>query len=89
VKPDNVCHADGCGDLATWRAVLILRGTPLKGDTTLRVCDKHRFLAKNFILNSQNRDRLMSHLVAENFCDIFLAHGVVRHNAAVTFEPLK
>ena len=89
-KPDhlNLCHHDGCGEPAQWHATLILRGSVLKGATTVRVCDKHMEAAEDFVLNDENLGRLVSHLVMEGFCDRLLAEGMVRHNAAVEFNKL-
>jgi len=86
-KPDHLglCHRDGCGEPAKWKARLILRGTPLKGRTTIWVCEEHKKDAEDFILNEQNRDRLVDLLVNENFSDYDTAAGMVRYNAAVEF----
>lgn len=86
-KPINLCRHDGCGERAQWQATLILRGSPLKGATTVRVCDRHRKEAEAFVLNDENRDRLVRHLVEENVTTKFIATGMVKHNAAVMFEP--
>jgi hypothetical protein len=88
VKPVNLCGHDGCGNRAVFQATLILRGSPLKGASTIRVCEAHRLAGEAFILNDENRTRLAQLLVNENFCDAFIAHGMVKHNAAVEFEKI-
>lgn len=87
-KPQHLCGHDGCGERAKWQAVLVLRGSPIKGATTVRVCDKHRRDAECFVLNDENRDRLVALLVSENFAGKFIATGMIKHNAFVEFEPL-
>lgn len=86
-KPQHICGHDGCGERAAWQAVLVLRGSPLKGATTIRVCDRHRDDATAFVLNDENRDRLVALLVLENFADKFVATGMLKYNASVEFEP--
>lgn len=88
MKPINLCGHDGCANRAVFQAILILRGSPLKGASTVRVCELHRPEAIGFILNDENRDRLAKLLVAENFCDAFIAHGMVKHNMAVEFDRI-
>jgi hypothetical protein len=87
-KPINLCGHDGCGNRAIFQATLILRGSPLKGASTIKVCEQHRPEAVGFILNDENRTRLAQLLVNENFCDAFIAHGMVKHNAAVEFDRI-
>lgn len=87
MKPLHICGRDGCGDRAQWQAVLVLRGSPLKGATTIRVCDRHQRAGREFVLNDENRSRLVNHLVIEGFCDALTAYGMVKHNALVEFEP--
>jgi hypothetical protein len=86
-KPDHlgICHKDGCGELAKWKARLVLRGSPLRGRTTVWVCDQHQRDAKEYILNDQNRDRLVDLLVENNFADLETARGHIKHNADVEF----
>lgn len=86
MKPLHICRADGCSDRATFQATLILRGSPLKGATTVRVCESHRSAAEGFVLNDENRQRLVNHLVLEGFCNYDIARGMVKHNAAVEFD---
>lgn len=86
MKPLHLCRADGCSDRATFQATLILRGSPLKGATTIRVCETHRQAAEEFVLNDENRQRLVNHLVLEGFAPYELACGMVKHNAAVEFD---
>lgn len=86
-KPDHLglCHRDGCGEFAKWKARLVLRGSPLKGRTTIWVCDAHKQDATDFILNDENRSKLVDLLVDNNFADRETARGHVKHNAAVEF----
>lgn len=86
MKPLHLCRADGCSDRAQFQATLILRGSPLKGATTIRVCESHRRQAEGFILNDENRQRLVNHLVVEGFAPYDIAHGMVKHNAMVEFD---
>jgi hypothetical protein len=87
-KPINLCGHDGCGDRAIFQATLVLRGSPIKGAATIRVCEYHRPAAESFVLNDENRTRLANHLVLEGFCDAFIAYGMVKHNAAVEFDRI-
>lgn len=86
-KPDHLglCHRDGCGEKATLKARLLLRGTILKARTTVWVCDKHQKDAKDYILNNENREKLVELLVDNNFSDKVTAQGLVRHCADVEF----
>jgi hypothetical protein len=88
MKPSHLCRHDGCGARALWQAILVLRGSPIKGETTIRVCDGHLKAAEAMLLNDQNRDSLVSLLVNEGFADRFVARGMVKHNAAVAFERI-
>jgi hypothetical protein len=86
-KPDELglCHRDGCGEKAIWKARLILKESPLKGRTTVWCCDQHKQDAKDFILNDENRDRLCELLVDNNFCTIYNVRQVVKRFADVEF----
>lgn len=88
-KPDHLglCHRDGCGEFAKWKARLIFRDTEplIKGRVTVWVCDAHKPDAEAYILNDENRDRLVEHLVDNNFCDRDTAVFMVRHNLLVEF----
>lgn len=86
MKPLNICRRDGCGERAVWQATLVLRGSHLKGATTVCVCEKHVNDAREFVLNDKNRDRLVGHLVSENFATKFIAQGMVKHNVGVEFD---
>lgn len=87
-KPLDLCKRDGCGERAAFEAILVLRGSPLKGETTIRVCERHKRAAREFVLNDENRSRLAAHFVMEGFCDRLTAYGMVKHNADVTFEAI-
>lgn len=87
-KPVHLCGADGCNERAAFGATVILRGSPIKGATTIRVCEYHRPLAESFVLNDENRQRLVTHLVLEGFCNYELAYGMVKHNAMVEFDRI-
>jgi hypothetical protein len=86
-KPDELglCHRDGCGEPAKWKARLVLRGSILKGRTTLWVCDAHKKDAEEYILNDENRTKLVDLLVENNFAPLTVARGHVKYNAAVEF----
>jgi hypothetical protein len=88
MKPLHLCRADGCGDRAIFQATVVLRGSPIKGATTVKVCEAHRPLAEAFCLNDENRTRLTNRLIIEGFCDAFIAYGMVKHNAAVEFDRI-
>jgi hypothetical protein len=88
MKPVHLCRADGCSDRAVFQATVILRGSPIKGATTVKVCETHRPMATAFCLNDENRTRLASHLVLNGFCNYELAQGMVKHNAAVEFDRI-
>ena len=88
MKPLHICRADGCGERALFQATLVLRGSPLKGATTIRVCECHRPAAEGYVLNDENRSRLVSHLVLEGFCNYEIAQGMVKHNAMVEFDRI-
>jgi len=60
----------------------------IKGATTVKVCEPHRRMAEAFCLNDENRNRLASRLVLEGFCNYEIAHGMVKHNAAVEFDRI-
>jgi hypothetical protein len=89
VKPDELglCHKDGCGERAVWKARLILRESPhnLKGRTTVWVCDAHKKDARDYILNDQNRAALCQLLVDNNFATIFNVGKLVKTYADVEF----
>lgn len=88
MKPDHICGRDGCSDRATHQATLVLRGSLVKGATTIRVCERHKRAATEFVLNDENRSRLSSHLVIEGYCDALTAYGMVKHNAVVEFDRI-
>lgn len=77
-----------CGAPAIFQATVVLRGSPLKGATTVKVCEAHRQTAGAFCLNDENRNRLANHLIIQGFCDAFTAYGMVKHNAAVEFDRI-
>jgi hypothetical protein len=85
-KPEHICGRDGCSERATHQARLVLRGSPVKGATTIRVCERHQRSAREFVLNDENRSRLAAHLTLECYCDALTAYGMVKHNAAVEFD---
>jgi hypothetical protein len=87
-KPINICGRDGCSNRATHQATLILRGSPVKGATTIRVCERHQRAATEFVLNDENRSRLAAHLTLEGYCDALTAYGMVKHNAAVELDRI-
>jgi hypothetical protein len=87
-KPINVCSRDGCSERATHQATLVLRGSPVKGATTIRVCKWHQRAATEFVLNDENRSRLAHHLLSEGYCDALTAYGMVKHNAFVEFDRI-
>ncbi|TAL08272.1 MAG: hypothetical protein EPO02_13295 [Nitrospirae bacterium] len=59
------CRHDNCDSEAIWQAHLILLGSPLKGDTTIKVCAAHLKAAEAFLQNDQNRERLVKLLMDE------------------------
>lgn len=89
LKPVHFCSRDGCGNLAKWEVELVIKNTPLRGLSTLTVCDDHKDDAKAYILNDENRDTLVKTLISENWSSPAIAHGVVKYNADVEFLPLK
>lgn len=87
-KPDylGICHRDGCGEFAKWKARLILRDTPIMGRTTVWVCDAHKKDAEEFILNSDNRDRFVDLLITNKYyVNRPNAQRKVQNDAAVEF----
>ena len=89
MKPDHICRHDGCGERALWQPVVILRNTNLRGETSLRVCDNHKAAAIGFLLNDENRDRLLSMLRDENFESQFNCRNMVRNDLLISFWPIE
>ena len=91
VKPDEfgLCHRDGCGEEATVECEWVLRNTPLKALTTVKVCDQHKADAEAYVLNDDNRNRFVKLLLDENWIgDFHLAYMCVKLNSMIRFLPL-
>jgi hypothetical protein len=66
-----------------------LRNSPLQCDTTVHVCEKHKKDAEEYVLSDVNRESLARYLAGEGFCTLFIARGMIKHNAFVAFEPVQ
>ena len=89
LKPIKFCSKDGCNNMAKFECELVLKNTPLRGLSSLTVCEEHKPDAKAYILNDANRDSLVKLLIAENYASPAIAAGTVKHNADVEFLPIK
>lgn len=68
-RREHQCHFDGCDSEAVWDAHLIIMGTDIHCETTIRVCDRHQNAAAAYLLNDSNRDNLLK-LLRENNIDV-------------------
>lgn len=91
IKPDafGLCHRDGCGNAAKYECEWVLRNTPVKALTTVKVCDQHKTDAEAFVLNDDNRNRFVKLLIDENWINDFqVATMCVKLNSLIVFLPL-